>query len=162
MADLHRAYLNIGANIGPEVNLPRALELLRENVQVLMVSQAWETRAVGADGPNFLNACALLLTPLSAAELKAKVINPIEDRLGRMRSDDRNAPRTIDLDIALYDDSALHLSNWDHAYLLVPLAELLPDLPHPVTGERLSDAAQRVSRATWIVPRPDVIAAMKA
>lgn len=154
--------MNIGSNIGPEANLPRALELLRENGQVPMVSQAWETRAVGAHGPNFLNACVLLLTSLSAADLKAQVINPIEDRFGRMRSDDRNAPRTIDLDIALYDDSALHLSNWDQAYLLVPLAELVPELPHPITGERLSEAAERVSRENWIVPRPDVIAAMKS
>jgi 2-amino-4-hydroxy-6-hydroxymethyldihydropteridine diphosphokinase len=160
MADLHRAYLNIGSNIGPEAHLPRALELLREHGDVPAVSQAWETRAVGADGPNFLNACALFLTPLSASELKAQVISTIEDRLGRIRSDNRNAPRTIDLDIALYDNSPLHLSNWENAFLLVPLAELAPELPHPVTGEKLSEAAARVGRETWIVPRPDVIAAM--
>jgi 2-amino-4-hydroxy-6-hydroxymethyldihydropteridine diphosphokinase len=161
MADFHRAYLNIGSNIRPEANLPRALEMLRQHGQVPAVSQAWETRAVGSAGPNFLNACVLFLTPLSAGDLKTQVINPIEDGLGRVRGDDRNAPRTIDLDIALYDDTPLHLNNWENAFLLVPLAELAPELRHPMTGERLSDAAERVLRVTWIIPRPDVIAAAK-
>ena len=161
MADLHRAYLNIGSNIQPEANLPRAVEMLRAHGQLRAVSQAWETHAVGSDGPNFLNLCALFLTPLSAGDLKAEVINPIEDQLGRIRSADRNAPRTLDLDIALYDDTPLHLSNWDSAFLLVPLAELAPDLPHPVTGEPLRKAAQRALHETWIIPRPDVIAAAR-
>ena len=53
------------------------------------------------------------------------------------------------------------LNNWENAFLLVPLAELAPELRHPVTGESLSEAVERVLGVTWIVPRPDVIAAAK-
>jgi len=161
MNELHRAWLNVGSNIQPETNIPEAIHLLGEYGQVQAVSSAWESRAVGASGPNFLNACALFLTPLSAEALEDEVIRRIETRLGRVRSEDKNAPRTIDIDTMMYDETPLHLRRWDYAFVLVPLAELAPALRHPASGEKLRDAAERVRRDTWIVPRPDVIRPMK-
>ncbi len=59
------------------------------------------------DQPNFLNAAVLIETDLTAAELKEQVLQVIERELGRVRTADKNAPRTIDLDIALFGDQVL-------------------------------------------------------
>jgi 2-amino-4-hydroxy-6-hydroxymethyldihydropteridine diphosphokinase len=162
MTEFHRAWLSVGSNIEPESNLPEAIRLLGEYGQVQAVSSAWESQAVGSSGPNYLNACALFLTSLSAQALKQEVIRPIEARLGRVRGDDKNAPRTIDIDTMMYDDTPMRLKRWDYAFVLVPLAELAPELPHPATGETVGKAAERVGGGTWIVPRRDVISATKS
>lgn len=156
MAELHQVYLSIGSNIQPEIHLPRAAALLAEYGQVQAVSRAWESHAVGSDGPNFLNACLLFLTSLEARELKERAIRDIEARLGRVRSSDKYAPRTVDLDIVLFDGQTLDPGHWQSAFVLVPFAELAPDFQHPLTGERLAEVAQRVRRQTWIVPRPEI------
>jgi 2-amino-4-hydroxy-6-hydroxymethyldihydropteridine diphosphokinase len=156
MNDLHRAYLSIGSNIEPETHLPKAIQLLREVGQVMDVSSIWETEAVGSDGPNFLNVCVLFLTPLQPIDLKEQVIRPIEARLGRVRSVDKNAPRTIDLDIVLFDEQPLKMKFWDYAFVVVPLAELLPDFQHPVRREKLSRVSAQLQSQVWIVPRVDV------
>src|SRR5574337_356894 len=99
MSEFHRIHLSIGSNIAPEYHLRRGIALLREHGKVERISTVWESHAVGTQGPNFLNACALLLSTSSTAELKAGVLRPIEAALGRVWSEDKNAPRTIDLDI---------------------------------------------------------------
>lgn len=152
----HRAYLNLGSNIEPEVNLPGALPLLGESGTVRAISQAWESRAVGSSGPNFLNACAFLETPQSLDELRGTA-RSIESRMGRVRTADPNAPRPIDIDIMMFDDRPLLVDRWQFAFFLVPLAELAPDLAFPATGERVDTAAERARHDTWIVPRPDVM-----
>src|SRR5688572_15316221 len=119
-------------------------------------SSAWETRAVGSNGPNFLNACALFLTNLGAYDLKEQTIRQIEAELGRVRTADKNSPRTIDIDIALFDDSPLNLKNWEYAFVIVPLAELLPDFIHPSKKEKLSRVAEQVKTQTWLIKREDV------
>jgi 2-amino-4-hydroxy-6-hydroxymethyldihydropteridine diphosphokinase len=156
MNDLHRAYLSIGSNIEPETHLPQAIQLLREVGQVMEISSIWESHAVGSNGPNFLNVCLLFLTPLQPFDLKEQVIRPIEARLGRVRSADKNAPRTIDLDIVLFDEQPLHVKFWDYVFVAVPLAELLPDFQHPVRYEKLSRVSAQLQSQVWIVPRVDV------
>ncbi|NUQ86346.1 MAG: 2-amino-4-hydroxy-6-hydroxymethyldihydropteridine diphosphokinase, partial [Anaerolineales bacterium] len=96
MSETHLAYLNLGSNIQPEINLLRAVELLHEYGGVLKVSSAWESRSVGAEGPNYLNACVLFKSELLQVELKETIIRPIEARLGRRRSENKFSPRTID------------------------------------------------------------------
>jgi 2-amino-4-hydroxy-6-hydroxymethyldihydropteridine diphosphokinase len=76
--------------------------------RLLAVSPVYETAPVGkTDQPNFLNAAALIETDLTAAELKTQVLQVIEQELGRVRSEDKNAPRTIDLGIALFGEQSL-------------------------------------------------------
>jgi 2-amino-4-hydroxy-6-hydroxymethyldihydropteridine diphosphokinase len=157
MEDLHEAYLNIGSNIEPEHHLREALRLLREHGQVKAVSNAWQSHAFGSDGPDFLNACILFLTPLDASELKERVIHPIEAALGRVRGPDKYAPRTIDIDIILFDDEPFSGEFWSNAFVVVPLAELLPGFHHPFNYERLSRVAAHMRRQTWIEARPDVL-----
>lgn len=156
MNDLHRVYLNLGSNIGPEHNLPRAVELLAGYGQVVAASHAWESRSVGVTGPNFLNACVLFLTTLTPVELKEQIIRPIEAQLGRTRTENKNSPRPIDIDIVLFDETPLNTEYWNYAFVAVPLAELIPDFIHPVSLEKLSRFSEQVQAQVWIVKRDDI------
>ena len=154
---LHNIYLNIGSNIDPESNLPRALELLARFGQIKATSEVWESHAVGSGGPNFLNASVLLQTNVAPADFKNRVALPIETTMGRVRTEDKNAPRPIDIDIMMADDQAFNLDRWNNAFVLLPIAELLPDKLHPTSHRSLRDAAESARRETWIVPRPGLL-----
>ena len=153
-----RVLVSIGSNIEPARNLPRALALLRDGTRVLEVSRVYATAAIGAAGaPGFLNAAVLLETDLAPEELRERVLRPIESRLGRVRTNDRNAPRPIDLDIALFADLAvsdaergLEIPNLDilrHAHVACPIAELAPDWRHPLDGRSLAEIATELGPA---------------
>src|SRR5512142_3359152 len=141
MSKPHSVYLSIGSNIEPEANLPKAIRMLSQYGQVESVSEAWESHAVGSNGPNFLNASVRLRTEIEPSQLKERLARPIEDALGRVRSEDRNAPRPIDVDVMMVDGEAFNIDRWDSAFVLLPIAELAPEAAHPVTHERLRDAA---------------------
>ena len=153
---IHDVYLNLGSNIEPEHHLQEAVRLLGEHGQVCALSNAWQSHAFWSDGPDFLNACILFQTPLEPDELLKRVIRPIEAALGRERGPDENAPRTIDIDIVLFNDEPIGEDYWSHPFVVVPLAELLPDFHHPNDRERLHKVAKRMRRQTWIVACPDV------
>jgi 2-amino-4-hydroxy-6-hydroxymethyldihydropteridine diphosphokinase len=159
---LHRAYLCLGSNIRPEENLRAAVKLLREQARVEALSMCWETPAYterpGESAPNFLNAAVCILTPKDQEAIRAEIIAPIEHALGRVRTADKYAPRTIDLDLTLYDSLILDLDLWGRAYLALTFSELLPRLPHPRTGESLEQAARRLGETHLAVPRPEVLA----
>lgn len=157
MNELHRIYLSLGSNIGAEENLPNAVQLLREAGKIKAISSVWETESVGFEGPNFLNACVLFLTPLGTIEFKEKVIRPIETKLGRVRSAEKNAPRTIDIDMVLYDEKPLNTDFWEYAFVIVPLAELIPNFKHPGSLEELSDFAEQLKVNIWMRKREDVV-----
>lgn len=154
---MHQAYLSLGSNIQPEINLPKAVELLREYGEVRRVSNAWESEAVGSDGPNFLNACALFITPLLQAEVKDQVIQSIETKLGRIRSTDKNAPRTIDIDIILFNEQLCDTKYWKQAFVVVPLAEIYPEYQNPITQESITETAARLRQAVWMETSPGVL-----
>jgi 7,8-dihydro-6-hydroxymethylpterin-pyrophosphokinase len=94
---------------------------------------------------------------MNASQLKRKVAGPIEKALGRRRSNDKNAPRTIDVDILLEDGRAVNAGLWKHPFVILPMAELLPQYAHPVTGRRLAEEAPLAAGSVWIRRRPDVI-----
>ncbi len=144
-------FITLGSNIEPRANLERAISRLRRELDLEAVSGVWESEPYGAPGtPRFLNAAVRFRTALAPAALK-RLLRRIEADLGRRRQGDRDAPRTIDLDIALFgsrviDDPAAGLripdpEILDRAYLALPLAEVGPDVCHPVTGERLAEVA---------------------
>jgi 2-amino-4-hydroxy-6-hydroxymethyldihydropteridine diphosphokinase len=156
----HSIYLSIGSNIEPEANLPKAIQLLRQYGEVRAVSGVWESHAVGSSGPNFLNASVLLLTDIPPSELKTRLVNPIETSLGRVRTQDKNAPRTIDIDVMMADGEPYNLDRWNNAFVLLPIAELLPNAPHPSREETLRRAADRARQETWIVERPGLLSSV--
>ena len=160
MSKPHSVYLSIGSNIEPEANLPKAIRMLSQYGQVESVSEAWESHAVGSNGPNFLNASVKLRTEIEPSQLKERLARPIEDALGRVRSEDKNAARPIDVDVMMVDGEAFNVDRWDSAFVLLPIAELAPDAEHPVTHERLRDAAERARAMTWIVQRPGLLKTM--
>lgn len=154
---LHRVYLNLGSNIQPEANLVRAVRLLQEFGEVEKVSHVWESESVGAEGPNYLNVCVLFSTSLSEQELKEQVTYPIEAKLGRKRSENRFAPRTMDIDIVLFDSRPCDDKYWEQAFVVVPLAEVNPELQNPVTKESILETARRLSTQVWMQARPGVL-----
>ena len=153
---MHQAYLSLGSNIQPEVNLPRAVELLQEYGEVRKVSRVWESEAVGSDGPNFLNACALFATPLSRVEVKGQIIRSIETELGRKRSADKYAPRTIDIDIVLFDEQLCDEKFWKQAFVVIPLAEIHPEYKNPITQESVLQVATHLRQNVWMT-RPGIL-----
>lgn len=155
---MHQVYLSLGSNIKPEANLPRAIELLRGYGEIRKVSSAWESKAVGSDGPNFLNACVLFNTPLSQAEVKESIIHAIETKLGRTRTADKYAPRTIDIDAILFDNRSLDKKFWKQAFVVVPLAEIHPQFQNPITRENITETAAHLRQEVWIEARPGVLA----
>lgn len=121
------------------------------------LSSAWESESVGAEGPNYLNACVLLLTPLTQGELKEQVIHPIETQLGRKRTADKFAPRTMDIDIVVFDDRPCDDKYWEQAFVVIPLAEIHPAFQNPLTGEYLTQTAARLRREIWMEARREVL-----
>jgi 2-amino-4-hydroxy-6-hydroxymethyldihydropteridine diphosphokinase len=154
---VHQVYLSLGSNIQPEANLPRAIDLLSEYGTVLKGSSAWESESVGSDGPNYLNACVLFMTPLFLEELKEKIVHPIEAKLGRKRSEDKYAPRTIDIDIILFDDQSCNDKFWRLAFVVIPLAEIYPKFRNPLTQENITETAKRLRQKIWMETRPKVL-----
>lgn len=151
------------------MNLPRAIRELDALLGVEAVSHAYEAEPVGAPGtPVFLNAAARVRTSLPPGRLRREVIRPLEERLGRVRTADPNAPRTIDIDIALVED--LTIADPDagvsipdpeiplRAHLALPLAELAPHLAPPALGASLRELAERHRDAPGIrrLDEPDL------
>jgi len=154
----HRVYIGLGSNIDPETNLPRALDLLRDSLDIISHSSAWETPPTSQNnGPDFINAVALANTYLSPDQLRTKILRPIETKLGRVRTYDQNAPRTIDLDILIFDDKILDPQIWRQAHLAIPLAEIELKISHPVSQESLQLIAQKLFEKTPALIRAEVI-----
>ena len=147
-SELVRAYLALGSNIDPEQNLPAAVRLLRRYCRVVALSPVYRTPPQGfADQPDFYNMAVQILTTGDPADFKRDALAEIERALGRVRDPhNRNAPRTIDLDIALWGEKPWRVPDPDilrFAHIAVPLADLAPDYVHPETGETLMQIASR-------------------
>lgn len=153
----HLAYLNLGSNIQPEINLVRAVELLHKHGQVLQVSNAWESKSVGADGPNYLNACVLFKTEIMQVVLKEKIIRPIEFQMGRKRSENKYTPRPIDIDIILFNNEPYNDKFWKSAFVIIPLAEIHPEYQNPISQENIAVTATRLRSEVWMEARPEVL-----
>jgi 2-amino-4-hydroxy-6-hydroxymethyldihydropteridine diphosphokinase len=145
-----------GSNINPVTNTRQALALLRRQVEVLQTSNAWESRAVGSPGPNFLNLAVKALTDRSYDDLKFCVLREIEAKLGRVRSSDKNSPRPIDLDIILYDGQVTDPNIWTRAHVAIPMADLIPNLVHPQTGQVLGSISADLLKLFGPVQRQDL------
>lgn len=157
MSESHLAYLSLGSNIEPERNLVKAIELLQIYGEIQKVSNAWESRSVGATGPNFLNACVSFISSLMPVELKEQIIRPIEAQLGRKRGENKYLPRTIDIDIVLFDNQPYNDAYWKFAFVIIPLAEIYPEYHNPLLQERITKTAERLRQAVWIQVRPEVL-----
>lgn len=141
-----KIYISIGSNIDAENNVRIAINALQKHYGKLILSSVYESEAVGFDGDNFLNLVAGLNTEEDVLTVIA-VLRQIEDENGRDRSGPRFSPRTVDLDLLLYDDLILHEEGLElprdeitkNAFVLLPLEEIAPQLIHPLSGKTMCD-----------------------
>lgn len=140
------AWLSLGSNLAPEANLRAAAAALRERFGEVVFSPVYRTPAVGFEGPDFLNAAAVLATDLDPFQLN-DWLHALEDALGRDRSGPRYSSRPIDIDIVFFDELVLkgpgHLElprpELRHAFVLKPLADIAPDYRVPNDGRTLAE-----------------------
>ncbi len=146
-------YLSIGTNIDRQQNLSNGLNALHQHFGELRLSSLFESEAVGFDGSPFFNMVVGFQSDLSLAELH-QVLRNIELTYGRELNAKKFSPRTLDLDILLYDDlisdGPIQLPRDEityNAFVLWPLAEIAADVLHPVLKESFQDLWQAFDKS---------------
>jgi 2-amino-4-hydroxy-6-hydroxymethyldihydropteridine diphosphokinase len=141
---MHTAFIALGSNLGdPEGTVRQAIAALAElpHSRIAAASSLYRSAAVGyADQPDFINAVAQISTALAPQALLAALL-ALEQHYGRERSF-RNAPRTLDLDLLLYDAQCIaepgltvpHPRMHQRAFVLAPLVEIAPACVIPGMG----------------------------
>jgi 2-amino-4-hydroxy-6-hydroxymethyldihydropteridine diphosphokinase len=152
----HIIYLSLGSNLGDRlVNLSTAISSLSPSIKLLAQSSVYDTAPWGyVDQPTFLNLVVKASTTLDPYEV-LRFIKGIEISMGRQENF-LYGPRLIDLDILFYDELVLdspeliiphpHLA--ERAFVLVPLAEIAPDLHHPVFGKTIQQLKSTVDSSS--------------
>ncbi len=152
---MNSVYLTVGSNINPTYHLRQAFILLKVVCDVIEVSPVYETAPVGyIEQDHFLNAAFYIQTEDDPETLKSKLLR-IETQLGRIRDpNNKNAPRTIDLDIALWNQDSFEYGEkpWKvpdpdivrFIHVARPLADLAPDYVHPEIDETLLRIADKL------------------
>ena len=136
---MRRVYVSLGSNIDRERHLRGGLDDLRLEFGELVLSPVYESKAVGFDGEPFLNLVAAFDTAQSIEAVDA-ALSRIEETHGRVRGEERFAPRTLDIDLLLFGDCVLQRPGLQvpreeiprYAFVLRPLADLAGDEVHPL------------------------------
>jgi 2-amino-4-hydroxy-6-hydroxymethyldihydropteridine diphosphokinase len=146
-------YISLGSNIDPKINLMKAVSLLEQSCQLETYSSAYITPPQGfTDQDDFWNVAVKVKTEFTPITVKHEILDAIERKLNRVRDpNNKNAPRTIDLDISLWNDDVFdygekpwHIPDPDilrFAHVVIPLAEIAPDYVHPLEKVTLAQIA---------------------
>ncbi len=136
-----QVFVGIGSNVDWQQNIRSGVQALRQHVGHLLISNIYQNAAVGFAGDDFYN---LVIGFETAASVEAtyQLLRTIEDAHGRDRTQPRFSPRSLDLDLLLYDDlvmtnAAFTIPREDiekYAFVLRPLAEIAGQMRHPVSG----------------------------
>ena len=140
-----KAYLSLGSNVEAEENLASAVSALRARFGALVLSPVYRTGAIGFEGPDFLNAAAIIESDLDAHALN-DWLHALEDAHGRDRGGPRFGDRPLDIDIVFYDDLVtegmgnlrIPRPELKHAFVLKPLVDIAPDFVDPGSSRSLS------------------------
>ena len=150
-----RAFIAIGSNINPAENVRKAIVLLARQEKLTGISMVYRTEPLGRpEQPRYYNCVVEIETGIAPADLKQNLLRPIEDALGRTRTADKYASRTIDLDLIVYDDLTLDTEDiklpdpqiLTRPFLALPLFELAPDLVLAGLNLSIREAAAMISR----------------
>jgi len=126
--------IGMGSNIEPEQNLRLAAIALRRDFEGASFSAVYRSPAVDMEGADFFNACCRVESELSASQLKTR-LKALEDAQGRDRSEGPWRPRTLDIDVLMYDGQVLDDELYRYAHAYVPAAELVAlELPGDGAG----------------------------
>ena len=139
-------YLGLGSNIEPESNLRLGIAELRRHYGELVISNTYQNAAVGFEGDDFLNLVVAFESDDEPLEIQHR-IEAIHSMAGRQRGEEKFASRPLDIDLLLYgdlviDEPPLRLPRSDvleYGFVLRPLAEIAPELVHPITGRKMLD-----------------------
>ena len=148
---MNTAYLLTGGNLGERVhNLAMARELVEAQTgNIIAASSLYETAAWGnTDQPAFLNQAIMIETPLNARQLIRRILK-IEKKMGRVR-EEKYGPRLIDIDILLFNNEKHnyqflklpHPEMQNRRFALLPLAEIAPEIIHPVLKKTITELLQ--------------------
>ena len=120
--------IGVGSNIDPEININRAKRSLAEKHTLLKSTTLIETEPIGyKDQDNFLNGAFLIETEMTIEELKSW-LKELEQQLGRTKTENNYGPRTIDLDIIVWNGKVVDDEVYERKFLLDSVKELLPDI----------------------------------
>ena len=157
-------FVSLGSNIEPLRHARMAVKKLRQRFGPLRVSSVYRNRAAGFEGEDFLNLVVGFTTTESPEAVVAE-LEKLHAEAGRVRGADRFAPRTLDLDLLIYGDRVideLQVPRKDikeYSFVLGPLAEIAPDLRHPVTGESMAELWNRFDQGRHPLHKePDSVA----
>ena len=140
------AYLGLGSNVDAEHHIRIAVRALIHAFGDAEISPIYRSTAVGFEGGDFINLVVRVQTAFKPMELRY-FLRTLEDRYGRNRTAPKWSDRTLDIDILLFDDLVIKTDKLDlpraeilrFAHVLKPLADIAPDLEHPVNGKSFSE-----------------------
>jgi 2-amino-4-hydroxy-6-hydroxymethyldihydropteridine diphosphokinase len=149
-----RVYVGLGSNIDPESNLRIGVRELRRRFGEVQLSAVYRSAAVGFDGDDFLNLVAAFESDATPRDL-CENIEDIHNMVGRNRDSGKWESRPLDIDLLLYndlveDEPPVRIPRGDvleYSFVLRPLAEMAPDLRHPVTGRTMLEHWQAFDAA---------------
>ena len=148
-----RVYVAIGGNIEPERCFVFAARALRRRFPGSVFSTCYRNPAFGFKGADFLNAVAGFDSDASADQILVE-LHAIEIQCGRRRDDPKWAARAMDIDLLLYGGTVAETANYrlprpdllHRSYMLAPLAQIAPELRHPLTGRTMAEHWQELAR----------------
>ena len=159
-----RVYVGLGSNIDPEPNLALGVQELRRRYGDVQLSPVYRSKAVGFEGDDFLNLVAGFESESSPLAI-CEDIELIHNLVGRDRKSGKWEARPLDIDLLLYNDLVVderpvrvpREDVLEYSFVLRPLAELVPDLVHPVTGRTMLEHWQEFDASSHPLEWVDVV-----
>lgn len=148
-----RAFIGIGSNIDPAENVQAAIRSLAQKTHLVGISMVYCTDALDRpEQPPYYNCVVEIETEAPPTEVKHGILRTIENNLGRKRTEDKYAPRTIDLDLIVYGDLTIDAEGiklpdpeiLERPFLAIPLFELAPDMVLAGYGLRIGEIAAKL------------------